>query len=158
MEITALDHLYITVADFERSEAFYDRVMRALGFRKGDKPIGGDRHAHYFNRSLQYTIRPARTKRPHDPYAPGVHHVCFQVPCRADVDYAERTLRGLGVEVTLAAEYPEYNSDYYAIFFPDPDGIRLEIVARSRYRQQIVSRWNDFRVFVNPVADLERKQ
>src|SRR5881397_461790 len=60
MEVIGLDHIYVSVSDFARSEAFYDRVMGTLGFRKGDKPIGGDRHAHYFNRSLQYTIRPAR--------------------------------------------------------------------------------------------------
>jgi len=48
MEVIGLDHIYVSVSDFARSEAFYDRVMGALGFRKGDKPIGGDRHAHYF--------------------------------------------------------------------------------------------------------------
>ena len=38
MEVIGLDHIYLAVSDFARSEAFYDRVMRALGFRKGDRP------------------------------------------------------------------------------------------------------------------------
>src|SRR5213593_1892377 len=117
MEVIGLDHIYVSVSDFARSEAFYDRVMGALGFRKGDKRIGGDRHAHYFNRSLQYTIRPARNApRNHDPYAAGLHHICFQARDRAAVDEAYRRegagrpqalLRELGVEATKPAEYPE---------------------------------------------------
>ena len=42
MEVIGLDHIYVSVSDFARSEAFYDRVMGALGFRKGDKPIAGE--------------------------------------------------------------------------------------------------------------------
>ena len=156
MEVIGLDHIYVSVSDFARSEAFYDRVMGALAFRKGDKLIGGDRHAHYFNRSLQYTIRPARNApRSHDPYAAGLHHICFQVRDRASVDEAYRLLGELGVEATEPAEYPEYNDDYYATFFTDPDGIRLEVVARSRHREAIVAHWDKFRVFLNPLADLQ---
>ncbi len=105
MEVIGLDHIYVTVSDFTGSEAFYDRVMSALGFRKGDKPIGGDRHAHYFNRSLQYTIRPAKdATRSHDPYATGLHHICFQVRDRAAVDEAYRLLGELEVEATEPAD------------------------------------------------------
>ena len=68
--ILGYDHLYVTVSNFARSEAFYDRVMQALEFRKGDKEVGGDPHAHYFNPHLQYTIRPARSAAKQDPYAP----------------------------------------------------------------------------------------
>ena len=41
MEVIGLDHIYVTVSDFTRSEAFYDRVMHVLGFRKGDEAIEG---------------------------------------------------------------------------------------------------------------------
>lgn len=159
VEVLGLDHLYITVSDLRRSEQFYDAIMQRLGFRKGDKAIGGDPHAHYFNRHLQYSIRPARnaTAR-HDPYSPGLHHVCFQVPDRKAVDEAHRELTALGVPATQPREYPEYNDDYYATFFPDPDGIRLEVVARSRNREEISSSWSLFRVFLNPVADLRARR
>ena len=157
MEVIGLDHIYVTVFDFPRSEAFYDRVMSALGFRKGDKPIGGDRHAHYFNRSLQYTIRPAKdATRRHDPYTVGLHHICFQVRDRVSVDETYRLLGELEVEVTEPAEYPEVD-DYYALFFTDPDGIRLEVVARSRNREAIATHWSEFRVFLNPLADFQAR-
>jgi catechol 2,3-dioxygenase-like lactoylglutathione lyase family enzyme len=158
MQVVGVDHLYITVADFERSLAWYDRVMALLGFRKGDRAIGGDPHAHYFNPVLQLSIRPARNSRQHDPYSPGLHHLCFQVPDRDAVDEVHAALVGEGVSATEPALYPEYNDDYYATFFEDPDGIRLEVVGRSRYRRRTAERWHDLRVFLNPLAELDERE
>ena len=44
-EILGVDHTYLSVADFERSRVFYDRLMKSLGFKKGTFTIGGDTHA-----------------------------------------------------------------------------------------------------------------
>jgi catechol 2,3-dioxygenase-like lactoylglutathione lyase family enzyme len=158
MEIIGLDHIYLSVSDFARSEQFYDRVMRALGFFKGDKAIGGDPHAHYFKRAMQISIRPARPSVPHDPYAPGLHHVCLQVADRAAVDDAHALLRSLGVASTLPAVYPEYADDYYATFYQDPDGIRFEIVGRRVLRNVIVREWSRLRSFLNPLLSLARER
>ena len=158
MDVLGLDHIYVSVSDFARAERFYDGVMDALGFRKGDKQIAGEPHCHYFNRALQYTIRPARSTAPHDPYAPGLHHVCFQVADTATVDEAYRRLRALGVDATAPRRYPEYNPEYYATFLHDPDGLRLEIVSRTSYRDEIVRRWKDLRVFLNPLAALHERE
>lgn len=158
MEVVGLDHLYVSVADFARSEEFYDRLMAFLGFRKGDKVVAGEPHAHYFNRVMQYSIRPARGGRVgHDPYVPGLHHVCFQVRDRAAVDEVCATLRSWGVDATEPAVYPQYNDDYYATFFADPDGLRLEVVARSKYRQETAERWDEMQVFLNPLAELHAR-
>jgi glyoxylase I family protein len=158
IDVIALDHLYISVSDFERSREFYDGVMKALGFYKGTLAIAGEPHAHYFNRVMQYSIRPAHKRLgEHDAYAPGVHHVCFQVKDRAAVDEATAALRQLGVDVSNPAEYPEYSADYYASFFTDPDGIRLEIKARTKMRDDVVRDWDQFRVFENPLADLKTR-
>jgi len=153
VDVLGLDHLYLTVSNLERAERFYDPVMRLLGFRKGDKEIAGEPHRHYFNRALQLTLRPARRAGAHDPYAPGLHHVCLQLGSPADVDAAAAALRELGVAATEPRLYPEYNPDYYATFFQDPDGIRLELVCRTPYRDEIVRHWDDLRVFVNPLAE-----
>jgi catechol 2,3-dioxygenase-like lactoylglutathione lyase family enzyme len=159
VELRGLDHLYVTVSDLARSERFYDAVMAALGFRKGDSPIGGEPHAHYFNRFLQYTIRPARDPAArHDPYAPGLHHVCFQAPDEESVREAWRRLQELGVAASEPRLYPEYNPDYYAIFFEDPDGLRLEIVARMASRDEIERRFSDFSVFLNPLRELRKRE
>lgn len=150
VDVTAVDHVYVAVRDLARSVAFYDRVMRLLGFKKGTSPIGGEPHAHYFNRVTQYTIRPARGEGAHDPYRPGLHHLCFRVATRADVDTAAAALRARGVDASEPATYPEYAPDY-ATFFSDPDGIRLEIVAHRRMRSLVHDHWDELTEFEDPV-------
>lgn len=151
VEVTAVDHVYLSVRDLAASEAFYDRVLRLLGFRKGTKPIAGEPHRHYFNRVLQLTLRPARGARPHDPYAPGLHHLCLRVATRGEVDAVVRGLRELGIEASEPALYPEYAEDYYATFFEDPDGVRLEVVAETAHRRVIRTHWEALTEFEDPV-------
>jgi catechol 2,3-dioxygenase-like lactoylglutathione lyase family enzyme/uncharacterized protein (DUF1330 family) len=158
LRIIGLDHVYLSVTDIARSEAFYDAVMATLGFRKGDKAIAGERHAHYFNPFLQITIRPARSPEPHDSYRAGLHHLCLQAPDERSVDEAHAAIEKLGVRATPPQKYTEYNPDYYATFFEDPDGIRFEIVARTPHRERVARRWNDFKVFLNPVAELLERE
>jgi glyoxylase I family protein len=59
-DVIGIDHIYIAVSDLAVSEAFYDRVMSALGFRKNSFAIGGDPHIQYFNRHFGFVLRPAR--------------------------------------------------------------------------------------------------
>jgi glyoxylase I family protein len=151
VEVTALDHVYVTVTDLGRSVAFYDPVMRLLGFRKGTTPIEGEPHAHYFNRVTQYSLRPARDAARHDPYRVGLHHLCFRVATPADVDTAARGLAELGIAASEPRLYPEYAADYYATFFTDRDGIRLELVAHRRLRSLVVEHWAALTEFEDPL-------
>ena len=111
IEVVALDHLYVSVRTLAASEAFYDPVMKLLGFRKGTLPIAGEPHRHYFNRVMAFTIRPARGSRAHDPYAPGLHHVCFRLAEPDAVDRVARGLRELGVNATEPRLYPGARHD-----------------------------------------------
>lgn len=137
----------------ERSEQFYDKVMRLLNFRKGTKPIAGERHLHYFNRVTQYTIRSARSgQRAHDPYSPGLHHLCFRVETKGEVDVVATELGKLGIPAAAPQYYPEYAPDYYATFFNDPDGIRLEVVAMRKLRRLVKDHWDELTEFEDPVG------
>ncbi|HYC54443.1 MAG TPA: VOC family protein [Candidatus Binatia bacterium] len=151
VEVTAVDHVYVTVSDLDRAERFYDGVMRLLGFRKGIRAIGGDPHFHYFNKVTQYSVRPARGGAAHDPYGPGLHHLCFRVGSRAEVDEVAAGLRALGIDASQPALYPQYADDYYATFFEDPDAIRLEVVALRRMRTLVMEHWDQLTEFENPV-------
>jgi len=131
-DIIGIDHIYIAVSDLAVSEAFYDRAMGALGFRKKAFEIAGDPHVQYFNRHFGFVLRPARGGW-HDPYAPGLHHLCLRVDSAADVAGAAAGLREVGIAVGDPKLYPEYAPDYVAVFFCDPDGVRLEI---TNYRQE----------------------
>lgn len=133
-EVTGIDHIYIAVSDLARASAFYDLVLRdTLGFRKNAFVLGGDPHVQYFNRHFGFVLRPARASAPHDPQAPGLHHFCLRVESIADVAAAADTLRALGIAASEARCFPEYAPDYWASYFSDPDGIRLEI---TNYRQE----------------------
>jgi catechol 2,3-dioxygenase-like lactoylglutathione lyase family enzyme len=154
VEVVGLDHIYLAVSDLPRSETFYDTVFGLLDFRKLDAPIGGEPHRHYFNKVMQISIRPARGGA-HDPYAPGLHHLCLQVADKAAVEKIAQLLSAAGIEVTAPELYPQYADDYYAVFFSDPDGIRHEIVARRVRRKLTVERWSELSTFLNPWAKLK---
>ncbi len=133
-EVTGIDHIYISVSDLQRSEPFYDHVLLdALGFRKNKFALGGDPHVQYFNRHFGYVLRPSRNPNGHDSCAPGLHHFCFRVESVDDVVAVATQLQAVGVEASEAKRYPEYAPDYWATFFTDPDGIRLEV---TNYRQE----------------------
>ena len=133
-EVLGIDHFYLAISDLVRSEAFYDRVMLdALGFRKNKFTLANDPHIQYFNCFFGYVLRPARTLSKHDSYAPGLHHICLRVTSISDVRAVAAKLLRAGIEATKPQLYPEYAQDYWATFFTDPDGIRLEI---TNYRQE----------------------
>ena len=143
VEVVGIDHVYLAVRDLARSEAWYDRVMAVLGYRKVRSEIAGDPHAHYYNRQFGFSLRPARAgTADHDPYAPGLHHLCFRVVDERAVDRAAAELRAIGVEATEPQIYPQYSPDYYATFFTDPDGIRLEVTNFREIRRRRMYDWD----------------
>jgi len=142
IEIIGIDHIYIAVSDLHRSERFYDRVMSILGFRKNTFTNEGDGHIQYYNRHFGFVLRPARSGMPpHDPLSPGLHHFCFRVEDAAAIDFIARRFAENGLTCSSPQLYPEYAPDYYAIFFSDPDGIRLEV---TNYRQERRKRFDDW--------------
>jgi catechol 2,3-dioxygenase-like lactoylglutathione lyase family enzyme len=59
----------------------------------------------------------------------GFHHLALKARNRADVDRCHAFLLREGLTVLDApAEYPQYGPAYYAVFFADPDGMKLELV------------------------------
>jgi catechol 2,3-dioxygenase-like lactoylglutathione lyase family enzyme len=61
----------------------------------------------------------------------GINHVAFMVDARADVDrFCGDFLVPRRVEALYGTprEFPEYRPGYYAVFFEDPDRLKLEVV------------------------------
>jgi glyoxylase I family protein len=67
---------------------------------------------------------------PYDRYSVGVHHVCFEVPTREVVDERAQWLRRRGARIESGPAEYDYTPGYYAVFFYDPDGIKLELLHR----------------------------
>ena len=77
----------------------------------------------------------AGRERVHDRYSPGLHHVAWRATSREDVDRPHTLLLGMGPTVLdPPADYPAYGESHYAVFFADPDGIKLEFVHLPRMR------------------------
>lgn len=140
-DVIGIDHIYISVSDIARAEAFYDLVMPLLGFRKNAFRLDGDPHVQYFNRHFGYVLRPARRSNRHDAYAPGLHHLCFRVERAQDVAQAAASLRAAGIDASESRCYPEYAPDYHATFFNDPDGLRLEVTNYRAERRRRHDEW-----------------
>ena len=141
--VIGIDHLYITVSDLDRSRAFYDTVfLGVLGFRRNAFTLGGDQHLQYYNRHFGYVLRPARVLQPHEPYAPGLHHLCLRVDSVDEVRAVSAALNAAGIAATPAALHDQYAPDYWATFFTDPDGIRLEVTNYRAERRERHDRWD----------------
>jgi glyoxylase I family protein len=137
--VPLVDHVDIVVSSIDRSLPFYRGLLGPLGWvvvvrQEGERgePIhylgGPDWHG-----SVGLRERPSDEARgPVDRYALGMHHLAFAAPGRAAVDEAARWLAGQGVEIEGGPGERHYTPGYYAVFFYDPDGIKLEVVHRPR--------------------------
>ena len=142
-DVIGIDHIYIAVTHLERSEAFYDLVMPELGFRKNTFSIHDAPHIQYYNRYFGYVLRPADpSTSAHNPYQSGLHHLCFRVAEVEDVFAVAKVLTALSIQCSEPKKYTEYAEDYYAVFFEDPDGIRLEITNFRQERKERFEKWD----------------
>jgi glyoxylase I family protein len=130
-----IHHLDLVVSDLERSLAFYRDLLGPLGYvREGG--IEGERgervvYLGHIATDAAVGLRERQSNAhaiPYDRYAVGVHHIAFGAPSRDVVDERAAWLRERGATIeSEPAEY-DYIAGYYAVFFYDPDGIKLEIV------------------------------
>jgi catechol 2,3-dioxygenase-like lactoylglutathione lyase family enzyme len=59
----------------------------------------------------------------------GLNHLAFHAESREFVDEMITELKMRNIPLLYPDKYPEPKSDYYAIFFEDPDRLKVEIVA-----------------------------
>ena len=134
-------HVDLVVSDLNRSLNFYRGLLVPLGWT-GLTEVRGERGEtiHYLSQegpgvaALGLRHRPADApQHPYDRYALGVHHVCFDVAGRKVVDERARWLRERGAEIESGPAEYGYTPGYYAVFFYDSDGIKLELLHRPTY-------------------------
>jgi catechol 2,3-dioxygenase-like lactoylglutathione lyase family enzyme len=138
--LIGLGHVDLVCRDLARSLDFYGAVFGPLGLQ-APVQVEGERGEliHYFRfpepGSGSFGLRQSsgpEAEQPFELYAPGFHHVSFAVETREDVDAAyAAALAALATVLHAPRLFPQYRPDYYATFFLDPDGFRLE-VATSR--------------------------
>lgn len=131
-----INHLALVASDLERSQEFYRRVLELMGYEQVEVPEATQtamktRLLAWASPNGSVTLRPAQAEsasKRHDRNAPGLNHVAFNADSRAAVDEMHALLEKVGAQVLDApAEYP-YFPGYYAVYFADPDGVKIEYV------------------------------
>ncbi len=117
-----LDHLTISVSNFERSEAFYEHALKPLGITvlarfEGFAGMGKGRPQFWFAAG-----------------APGNHktHVAFVAASRAEVDaFYSAAIAAGGKDNGKPGVRAMYHPTYYGAFVFDPDGYNVEAVCHA---------------------------
>lgn len=132
-----VDHLDLVVSDLERSLAFYQPLLMPLGYTRLSE-IEGERGERvvYIGReggmgSVSLRGRQTREREtPYDRYDLGIHHLAFRADSREAVDERAQWLSAHAAEIESGPKEYTYTNGYYAVFFYDPDGLKLEILHR----------------------------
>ncbi len=133
--VVGIDHLVLSVGDFERSKAFYGKLLQFLGFKL--KYDYADM-AGWSNGKTLFWIAAADEQGRKLKYRKGdigFHHYAFELSSRNDVDALGAFLDANAMNVVdPPGEY--YGSNYYAVYFTDPDGMKLEGMIWAPPKQQ----------------------
>jgi glyoxylase I family protein len=128
-----IHHIDLTVKELQRSRVFYDHVLGFIGYTRSDDHENGtdwDRSGPEPFTSIGIIKAKGENATPaHDRGSAGLHHLAWSAESLADVDALYAKLLEIGaVILDPPALYPRYHPDYYALFFSDPDGLKLEYV------------------------------
>lgn len=129
----AFHHVDLNASDMAASRRVYGPVLEFLGYRMvKDDEKGCEWDLGPEEKRISLGLRAACAEsagHAHQRYAPGLHHLAWRAASRDEVDALHRLLVENSIRVLdPPAHYPEYSATYYAVFFEDPDGIKLEVL------------------------------
>jgi glyoxylase I family protein len=128
---TGVHHIDLVVSSILRSLPFYRDLLEPLGWHRIGEVEGerGETIWYLSGPGSSIGLREAQSpSEPYDRYSVGLHHLALEAPSRFAVDERAEWLRSRGAEIESGPEEYSYAPGYYAVFFYDPDGIKLEIV------------------------------
>jgi len=120
-----IDHVDHRVGNVKQVRPFYDALMPALGYTEVNDCGSA---IEYYCRDLAnqfFGIHQSAKHRPSDT------RVAFAARTRAAVDAIGAILAGAGAKrIEGPEDCPDYTQPYYAVFFEDPEGNKLEVCCR----------------------------
>jgi glyoxylase I family protein len=130
MRSTGVHHVDLVVSSIERSLPFYRELLGPLGWHRVSEVEGerGETIWYLGGPGTGIGLRQAQTSGEFDRYRVGLHHLAFEAMSRAAVDERYRWLIEAGGTIETPPQEYSYIPGYYAVFFYDPDRIKLEIV------------------------------
>ncbi len=133
-----IDHVDLVVSSIARSLPFYRGLLAPLGWVAHFEEEGeGGETIHYlwgpdWQGVLGLRQRPSGSDEMYDRYRLGLHHIAFEASSRRAVDRAAWWAHEQGAQFDGEPGERHYTPGYYAVFFFDPDGMKLEVVNRPR--------------------------
>lgn len=133
MTTTKMSHIDLNVSDYRKSVLFYDMVLLGLGWTK---TVCRTTYTNYSDGTMKICICPTEEKYLEAGFhrkRTGLNHLAFYATSKEDVDrFHKEVLIKNGVPC-LYENGPYGDNDYYAVFFEDPDRVKLEVVYAPRY-------------------------
>ncbi len=125
-----LHHIEIYVSDLRRSIDFWGWYLEELGYapfqtwESGQSWKIGDTYIVFVQtekRFLDVSYHRCRA---------GLNHLAFHAESREHVDEMTRKLKDKGITILYPDQHPfAGGGDHYAVYFEDPDRIKVELVA-----------------------------
>ena len=135
-----IHHVRIAVSNLSESAAFYTQLLGVLGYRIAHQSA---EKISFHHRHSQFAFIVSQASNVSDQYdsrnGPGLHHLAFCASCKDEVDRVFRDVLSGSKHIRILdppCECPEYSPGYYAVFFEDPDGIKLEIAFTPNHFHQ----------------------
>ncbi|MCA1063810.1 VOC family protein [Rossellomorea sp. AcN35-11] len=125
-----LHHVEIYVSDLERSASFWSWFLKDLGYdlfqewEQGQSYKLGETYVVFVQTEEKHLDVPYHRCRT------GLNHLAFHASSRKRVDEMTEKLKEKGMNILYEDQHPYAGGeDYYAVFFEDPDRIKVEFVA-----------------------------
>lgn len=124
-------HTQINVSDASKSLPFYKDFFSQIGYKiidESNEHIGvSDGKTSFWIIETENKYKPNKFHRKNT----GINHFAFKVKTKEAVDeFVHEFLKKRGVSTLYGTPriFSEYKEGYYAVYFEDPDRIKLEIV------------------------------
>lgn len=130
--LPVLHHLDLNVSNLERSQAFFAALLPGFGYQVGESGSGWTTwRCGSFYITLVQAEEPYRSRGFHRKQV-GVNHLAFPAPSREAVNELYLWLKDRGITVLYGGPLDMGTPDQpnYAVFFEDPDRLKLEYVYR----------------------------
>ena len=116
-----LGHIVLRVRDAQKSKDFY---MRALGLKLAHEDLTrGTVFLSFGEQHHELALFEPATGEAADAKLPGLHHSAWQLGSFEELQAAYRELKAMGFAVESTVEHNVTRS----VYFPDPDGNRVEL-------------------------------
>lgn len=131
---SVISHIYLYVSDLEKSFDFYNKFLTFLGYENNFKEDWGFAFKKGETSIWFEKAKPGHIEKGYHRKRIGLNHIAFKVGSKEDVDkFHEVFLKKEGIPslYNTPKAFPEYTPEYYAVFFEDPDRIKLEVATHE---------------------------